>query len=174
MAYIKNRMCNLQLWGSNKEEVVYLKKKTNNHIYALMGISSGLKGICIQTRGFSVWSRFQMNMPLNCPEFIQSMQVVSMCLQHLCRSVGVCIPPKLVCSYLLSCACAVVKQRLAGHISVSLKATFYFLAMKCYILLHQCHRVLFFQACQKGQRVGRNVDQRTSGFFQGRVSQGMY
>lgn len=26
MAYIKNRMCNLQLWGSSEEEVVYLKK----------------------------------------------------------------------------------------------------------------------------------------------------
>lgn len=58
MAYIENRMCNLQLWESVQEEVVCLKNP-NNYIYALTGISPGLTGICIQMQGFSVCSEFQ-------------------------------------------------------------------------------------------------------------------
>lgn len=61
---------------------------------------------------------------------------------------------KNVCCYLLSSACVVVKGRLAGPISVSLKSTFYSLRMKCYIPLHWCHSVLFFQACQKDRGWG--------------------
>jgi len=62
MGYFINKMCNLHLWGSSQEVVVY--KKTNNYIYAPIGISPGLKGICIQIWVFSVWSKFQ-NEPAN-------------------------------------------------------------------------------------------------------------
>lgn len=50
--------CVTYKFGDPAKRKLYIKK-TNNHIYALMGVTLGLKGICVQMWGFSVWSKFQ-------------------------------------------------------------------------------------------------------------------
>lgn len=71
MAYIKNRMCNLQLWGSSQEEVVYFKKiKEEKLVCTLKGISSGLKEVHPNAVLFFV---VKMSKPVDCPVVAKSL-----------------------------------------------------------------------------------------------------
>lgn len=93
-------------------------KPTNNHIHAVLGISPGLKSLCIQVSDFSVWSEFQ-NVHANGPEFIRKSMEVFLCASNICAEEQECEYPQNVCCYLLSSACVLVKGRLAGPISVT-------------------------------------------------------